>query len=121
MMNSKTTLLTVLVAAAILLSACGGSAQSSQTTATAVPTVIADDTIVAEGRLEPIRYVEIAFTASGIVSEVLVEEGQAVKKGDPLIRLGDASDTNYAAAQLELVSAEKALNDLQLTAGTDLA
>ena len=120
-MNSKTTLLTVLVTAAILLSACGGSAQSGQTTATAVPTVIADDTIIAEGRLEPIRYAEIAFTASGVVSEVLTEEGQAVKKGDPLIRLGDASDTNYAAAQLELVSAEKALNDLQDTAGTDLA
>jgi multidrug resistance efflux pump len=71
--------------------------------------------------VEPIRYAEIAFTASGVVSEVPVEEGQAVKKGDPLIRLGDESDTNYAAAQLELVSAEKALNDLQLTAGTDLA
>ena len=56
-----------------------------------------------------------------MVSEVLVEEGQAVKKGEPLIRLGDESDTNYAAAQLELVNAQKALNDLQNTAGTDLA
>ena len=44
-----------------------------------------------------------------------------MKKGQPLIRLGDESDTNYAAAQLELVSAQKALNDLQNTSGTDLA
>ena len=52
---------------------------------------------------------------------MLVEEGQAVKKGNALIRLGDASDTNYAAAQLEFVDAQKAVNDLQNTAGTDLA
>ncbi|HEX9385427.1 MAG TPA: HlyD family efflux transporter periplasmic adaptor subunit, partial [Anaerolineales bacterium] len=70
---------------------------------------------------EPARDAEIAFTASGVVSEVLVGEGEAVKKGQPLIRLGDASDTNYAAAQLELVSAQKALNDLLNTSGAELA
>ena len=35
-----------------------------------------------------------------------------MKKGEPLIRLGNESDTNYAAAQLELVSAQKAWDDL---------
>jgi multidrug efflux pump subunit AcrA (membrane-fusion protein) len=62
----------------------------------------ADSTIIAEGRLEPGRYAEIAFTASGRISDILVDEGQQVKQGDELIRLGDASDTQYAAAQLEL-------------------
>jgi multidrug efflux pump subunit AcrA (membrane-fusion protein) len=118
-MNSKTTLLAILIAA-ILLSACGGSAQSSQSTA-AAPTATPDNTITAEGRLEPIRYAEIAFNASGVVSEVLVQEGQAVKKGDPIIRLGGESDKNYAAARLELADAQKALNDLKNTAGIDLA
>jgi multidrug resistance efflux pump len=66
-------------------------------------------------------FCEIAFTASGVISDVLVEEGESVKKGQPLIRLGDASDTNYASAQLELVSAEQAINDLTNAAGTDLA
>ena len=120
-MNSRITLLTALMTAAIVLSACGGSAQPSQETATAAPVATADDAITAEGRLEPIRYAEIAFNASGVISEVLVEEGQAVKKGDALIRLGDASDKNYAAAQLELADAEKSLNDLEKTAGVDLA
>ncbi|HMB23637.1 MAG TPA: HlyD family efflux transporter periplasmic adaptor subunit, partial [Anaerolineales bacterium] len=119
-MKSRTTLLAVLMTAAIFLSACGGSAQPSQTP-TAAPVATADDAITAEGRLEPIRYAEIAFTASGIVSDVLVEEGQAVKKGDPLIRLGDETDKNYAAAQLELANARQAINDLQKTAGVDLA
>jgi multidrug resistance efflux pump len=52
---------------------------------------------------------------------VLVKEGEPVKKGQPLIRLGDASDTNYASAQLELVSARQAMSDLTNAAGTDLA
>lgn len=83
--------------------------------------MVADSTIIAEGRLEPVRFADIAFTASGRVSDILVAEGQQVAKGEELIRLGDASDTQYAAAQLELVSVKKALTDLNNTAGTDFA
>ncbi len=120
-MNSKAALLTVLMTTAMLLSACGGSAPSSQQPTVAAPTATPNSEIVSEGRLEPIRYAEIAFNTSGVVSEVLVQKGQAVKKGDPIIRLGDKTDSPYAAAQLELASAQKALNDLKNTAGTDLA
>jgi HlyD family secretion protein len=120
-MNSKTTLLTVLMIAVLFLSACGGTAQAGQGTPTAAPTTVADDAIASEGRLEPIRYAEIAFNVSGVISEVLVKEGQAVKKGDPLIRLGDETDKNYAAAQLELANAQQAINDLKKTADSDLA
>jgi multidrug resistance efflux pump len=122
-MKSKITLLAVLMTVVTLfVSACGGSAATptQESASTQAPAVDAS-VIIAEGRLEPIRYAEIAFTASGTISEVLVKEGQTVKKGDPLIRLGDESDTNYAAAQLELASAQKALNDLQNTGGTELA
>jgi HlyD family secretion protein len=80
-----------------------------------------DDSIVAEGRVEPIHFSEVAFSASGEVTEVLVKDGQHVKKDDPLIRLGDESDVNYAAAQFELAAAQQALNDLKNTAGSDLA
>src|SRR5512145_1964467 len=112
-MNSK--LFITLMLASLLVAAC--SAGNAPTpTPEAAPTAIADDTIIAEGRLEPIHYAEIAFSAGGTVSEVLVKEGQEVKKGDVLVRLGDASDTNYAAAQLELATAQQALNDLQDTA-----
>jgi multidrug efflux pump subunit AcrA (membrane-fusion protein) len=118
-MKSKVTSLAVLMTVIMLtISACGGSAATQITT---TPTSIADDVIVAEGRLEPVRYAKIAFHITGTVNEVLVKEGQTVKKGLPLIRLGDESDTNYRAAQVELVSTEKALNDLKNSAGTDLA
>jgi multidrug resistance efflux pump len=110
----------LLIAASLLLAACSAAA-AQPTEAAPVPTVVADSTIIAEGRLEPVRYAEIAFTASGRISDIPVAEGQAVKQGQELIRLGDASDTQFAAAQLELVSAKKALTDLTNSAGTDFA
>jgi HlyD family secretion protein len=76
---------------------------------------------MAEGRLEPVHFADIAYSAGGRVSDVPVQEGQQVKKGDELIRLGNETDTAYAAAQLEMVSAQKAINDLANAAGTDLA
>ena len=117
----KTKLFIALMLFSLLVSACSAAASAGTATPEAVPTVIADSTIIAEGRVEPARDAEIAFNASGVVSEVLVNEGEAVKQGQPLIRLGDASDTQYAAAQLELVSSQKALNDLLNTSGADLA
>jgi HlyD family secretion protein len=106
--------------ASLLFAGCSASA-GQQVAETPMPTVVTDSTIIAEGRLEPVRYAEIAFTASGRISDILVEEGQQVAEGEELIRLGDASDTQYAAAQLELVSAQKALSDLDNIAGTDFA
>jgi HlyD family secretion protein len=106
-MNRK--LLLSLIGLTLLFTAC---APGTTATPVVIPTVIADSTIVAEGRVEPVHFGEIAFNASGVVSEVLVEEGQPVKKGELLIRLGGESDTQYANAQLELTEAQKALNDL---------
>jgi multidrug efflux pump subunit AcrA (membrane-fusion protein) len=122
-MNPK--LLITLLLGSLLFTACAGAGSAATPTAETIPPVLADTpsngAIIAEGRLEPVHFAEIAFTASGRISDILVTEGQTVQQGDELIRLGDASDTQYAAAQLELVSAQKALNDLSNTAGTDLA
>jgi HlyD family secretion protein len=105
----------------LLLTACSSLGQTTTATPDVIPTVIADSAIIAEGRVEPVDYAEIAFTGSGLVSEVLVEEGQPVKKGEVLIRLGGESDANYAAARFEVVSAQKALNDLIKDSEADLA
>ncbi|HLO33693.1 MAG TPA: HlyD family efflux transporter periplasmic adaptor subunit [Anaerolineales bacterium] len=103
-----------------LLSACGNPASTQEPTPTA-SAVVNSAGVIAEGRVEPVRYAEIAFNASGVVSDVPVQEGQSVKKGEPLIHLGDESDTKYAAAQLELVTAQKELNDLLNASGTEFA
>jgi HlyD family secretion protein len=113
--------LIVWIGLSLLFTACSAGGNPGAATPEVIPTVIADTSIIAEGRLEPVRYVEIASNVSGVVSEVLVEEGQTVKKGEPLLRLGDELDRNYAAAQLELANAQKALNDLRNASQADLA
>lgn len=117
----KHIILIILMGLSLLATACGSSSDSAAPTPDTIPVVIADDSIIAEGRVEPVQYANIAFSMSGVVSEVLVKEGQHVKKGEVLMRLGDQTDMNYTAAQLELASANQALNDLQNTAGIDLA
>ena len=111
--------LVTLIGLTLLFTACAPAGETP--TPEIIPTVIADSTIIAEGRLEPVRYAEISFNASGVVSEVLVEEGQPVKKGEVLIRLGGESDNNYAAAKVKLVNAQKALNDLLNASDSDFA
>ena len=117
----KNKVLVLLAILSLFFSACSASGNSTTATPEAIPTVLADDTIIAEGRVQPISYADIAFNASGSISEVLVKEGQSVKKGQPLIRLGTDSDTNYAAAQLEFVRAQKSWDDLVQSRDSDFA
>ena len=113
--------LVTIVALGLLITACSTPADASTATPELIPTVIADDTIIAEGRVEPIQYAEIAFTSTGMIGELMVEEGQAIKQGDPLIRLGSETDSSYAAAQLELANAQKDMDDLVNSRGADFA
>jgi len=117
----KKKILVIFAVLVLFVSACSTSAKTSTATPEVIPTVIADTTIVAEGRVEPITYAEIAFNASGIVGDILVQEGQSVTKGQSLIHLGNGSDTNYAAAQVELASAQKAWDDLVNSRDADFA
>lgn len=110
----------LLMVLSLFFTACS-AAGNPAAAPSAIPPVTADKTILAEGRVEPIHYAEIAFNTSGAVSDVLVKEGDSIKEGQLLIRLGNGSDTNYAAAQLELVSAQQALADLKNSANTALA
>jgi HlyD family secretion protein len=77
-------------------------------------------TIVASGHFETPYRVEIGSQMAGIVTDVLVEEGQSVKAGDALIRL-DAREVNASVIQAEGALAQakariRQLNDLTLPA-----
>ena len=48
----------------LAVTACSTSAKAPTATPEIIPTVIADDTVIAEGRVEPIHYAEIAFGTS---------------------------------------------------------
>ena len=91
-MNIKAGFLFLIIS--MLIAACSPSA-AQPTETTPMPIVAADETIVAEGRVEPANYADVAFNAGGVISEVLVKEGDQVKKGDSLIRLGNESDNLY--------------------------
>jgi multidrug resistance efflux pump len=104
-----------LTALAITITACGGAPATAETTP--VPTVVADNTIVTEGRLEPIHYAELALNASGLVSEVLFVEGDAVEAGNVIARLESSEAQTLEGAQAtaaqELTSAYQEVRDAQ--------
>lgn len=106
----------LLILIALLLSACSGAAPQAAATAqpTVLPPVSADGTIVSEGRVVPSRSVNLAFVTSGQVAEVLVKEGDTVKAGDIVARLGDRErlEADIASAELELFLANQTLADL---------
>jgi len=67
-------------------------------------------TVSADGVVEPINSVEIRSKASGEITELTFEEGDAVKKGDLLIALDQTTTRNdyeQAKADLELAEANQ--------------
>jgi len=100
-------IISFVIFAGLSLSACvSGGEQAAASTP--IPTVVAENVIVAEGRIEPIHYVDIAFNANGTVSEVLVAEGEQVTKGQVIARL-----ENSEAKQAEVAKAEEAFLQAQ--------
>ncbi|MDO9299950.1 MAG: HlyD family efflux transporter periplasmic adaptor subunit [Anaerolineales bacterium] len=107
--------LIVFLVLALSLAACGSATATPE--ATQIPTVVADDTIIAEGRLEPIHYTELALNASGLVSEVLFIEGDEIAAGDVIARLdaneGQTLESAQAKAAQELTVAYQEVRDAQ--------
>jgi HlyD family secretion protein len=98
------------------LAACS-SVQGAQPTTSALPTAKAPAVVVAEGRVEPIRYAQLALNSSGLVSEVLLKQGDSVKAGQVIARLENSQVKTLETAQAEalqaLTSAYQAVRDAQ--------
>jgi HlyD family secretion protein len=122
-MKTKTiSLLMFILFTVLLVSACGEAAKTDQESLATMPAIIDTTGITVEGNLEPVRFAEIAFNASGVVSEVLVEEGQTVKQGDILVRLGNSESAQAEVAHAEeaLILAQRAFDTSQSTVLKDL-
>ena len=52
-----------------------------------LPPVKADQRILSEGIIYPVRYAQMVMPVDGMVGEILTAEGDRVKAGQPLIRL----------------------------------
>ncbi len=106
----------IILVASLLVAGCSGLSAKAATP-TAIPTVPADPATIAEGRVEPVRYVNIALNSSGLVSEVMSKEGDQLKAGQMIARLqsNDAQtlDEAQANASQELTTAYQNLRDAQ--------
>lgn len=92
----------VLAGIALFVAAGCGQPRAMQSPPTPLP-VVADLTgVTAEGRLEPVRFVTLAPTVSGPVSEVLVTEGEQVDAGQLIARLGNAGAQTLESAQTQV-------------------
>ena len=93
-------LVVLLVLASLALAAC---APAASPTPTAMPasTQKAAAAVVAEGRVEPIRFAEVALNSSGLVSEVLQKEGDAVGAGQVIARLENGEAKTLESAQAD--------------------
>jgi multidrug efflux pump subunit AcrA (membrane-fusion protein) len=115
-------ILSFFVMAGLLLTACGAGGEAAAPS-TPIPTVVAENVIVAEGRLEPIHYVDIAFNANGTVSEVLVTEGEQVTAGQVIARLenSEAKQAEVARTEEEFLLAQQAFDSAEVNALGKLA
>lgn len=104
----------------LLLSGCAVSAAISNSSPATSPTAFtaASQTraIVADGTVLPAKVSELRFEIAGTVAEILVEEGQTVRRGDVLARL-DSRDLELALEQARAVLREAQAAYAQLEAG----
>lgn len=110
------------LATLLILTACGTSGTATPEN-TPIPTVIADKVIIADGRIEPVGYAEMAFNGPGVVGEVLVVEGEQVKAGQILARLenSEALRADVAHAEEAFLLAEQSFSNAEAETLKDLA
>ncbi len=107
-------LFVVVVAALFTLSTLAACSTQVEET----PIVVNENTpaaVIAEGRLLPSRSLELSFTTSGKVVEILVKDGDLVTEGQELARLEKSPEAVLAIARAkqELLAAQQALADLE--------
>jgi HlyD family secretion protein len=105
----------------VVLACVFGGRAIQQAALTRTPTVSADESdtepqpITAKGVVVPVRWVSLAFESNGVISDVPVKEGDAVKAGDLLATM-DAAGLELAVSQ-----AEVALESAQAQLAAELA
>ncbi len=80
---------------------------------TPLPPVIASQGVIADARVVPLQRAGLSVASGGIVAEVLVNEGEQVRAGEPLVRLDAAlARAAVARAEADLQRSQANLSDL---------
>ncbi len=98
----RTLILTLLILSAFALTACGATATVEAAPDASDP-AYTENVITAEGRLEPVEYAQLAFSASGVVAEIMVSEGETISAGEMIAQL---ENTEVLEANIESASAD---------------
>ena len=108
-------ILFILLVSSLALAACSGGSGTPTPDSANVPIVSDNFAVSAEGRLVPGKFAELSFSGGGKVAEVLAAEGVVVSEGDVLARLenSESLQSSVAQAELELLNAQQAMDDLK--------
>ena len=118
MIRTKTMML--LLMAGLLLSSCGEKKKEGQKAPTRVKTqmvspAIADGSQTYVGIIEEREATAVSFTGMGVVKRVLVNEGQAVSRGQLLAEIDDTQARNLlSGAEAQMTQANDALERYQM-------
>jgi HlyD family secretion protein len=116
MNRKRNTIALVLLAAIAMVAMAAASGCNAQptplkptpTAGTSGGRLPAGETIVADGRVRPARSADLTVAAAGAVTELLVAEGDAVKKDQPLLRLDSRRQTAALTQAEAALAAAKA-------------
>jgi HlyD family secretion protein len=114
---------TLAVILALILAGCQVFTNQTQSTEPVVPVVTESTGIIAEGKLVPIYYVNLAFNAAGKIAQVAFNEGDPVEAGQVIARLDQREQFASAVdnASYELLVSQQALKDLRDNADVQTA
>lgn len=114
--------LLILIAAILVLSLTACSSSTPEPTATPESPTL-NTTIIAEGRLLPVNWLDHSFTIPGTVEMVFVTNGEQVEVGQPLVALVESPDALLAVsrAEEETLAAQQSLDSILARAGLALA
>jgi len=121
--NNNKILLLIALLGLLLFSACDGNNEETAPTVSSEDIEVYIPVISATGEVVPAQWSTLSVAITGIVEEVLVDEGDEVEAGQVLLRLEGAEvlEAAVAAAEIELESAQQAYDDLFLYADINKA
>jgi HlyD family secretion protein len=98
----------------LALASCGGATTAATTATATVTRGELIQSVSGSGQVKPAQDTTLNFSTSGIVSQVLVKEGQQVQQGESLAKI-DTTDLDQQVLQAEanLKSAQAALSALK--------
>ena len=98
----------------LLTAGCGAANNAAAGTEVTMEPVLADEKIVAEGKVVPVESATLSFVSGGVVDDIFIEEGETVSTDDVIAQLSGSErlSSQISSAELALISAQQAYDDL---------